>query len=282
MMMATSTTVSILLLSLLLISQQEVESFSSQRKQLEDDVNKFEAKNWSNRGSARGSDTITPVFLIQRDASVVAKFEKQLLDVSNPKSPNYGKWLSKQQIVTQFAPTADKLALIQSYLAYYNISSNNIKASDYQDKIFVKMSVTTASQMFQTSFATFSSTIKTNTILIRATAPYSLPADVASAVALVDDLIRLPDVQSTLSRIVPQNKAQMKEAASFGTCSSCPSSYISPSVLQQTYSYTPLTGTPAPGNGVAVAEFQNQYYDQTDLDNFNSACGTSVSLYCYY
>ena len=60
------------------------------------------------------------------------------------------------------------------------------------------MSVSTASQMFQTTFSTFSSTIKTNIILIRATAPYSLPIDIANAVALVDNLIRLPNVQTTL------------------------------------------------------------------------------------
>lgn len=266
--------------SILAILFTQNEAYSSKRKVLEPEIKKFSSDKWNNKGAAKGTNIITPVFMINRDSSAVARFEKQLLDISNPSSPNYGKWLTKDQINAQIAPSAADVKFVTDYLATFNIPSKDIKVSDYGDKVFVKMSVNTAAQIFQTSFATFTSTVRQSVSLIRATGPYSLPDDVASVVALVDDLVRLPNVQSTLT--VPESQAsQMKEAAAFGTCGSCPSSYISPSVLQQAYKYTPLTGAAAAGNGVAVAEFQSQYYDSTNMNNFNAQCGQSVSIYIY-
>lgn len=271
-------------IAVLLLLGWHIQSFSLRRKHLEDDVKKFNAPNWKYHGAAKSTDIITPVFLIKRDDIAIAKFEKQLLELSDPNSPKYGQWLSKQQIITQFAPSLDKLALVQNFLDSYNIPSRDIKVSDFQDKIFVKMNVSIASQMFQTTFGNFGSTIQANTTLIRVTTPYSLPVDVAKVVALVDDLVRLPSVKSTLTVAKSSPHYQRKSSSethfttnSFGTCTACPSSFVTPSVLQQAYTYTPLTSTAAPGNSVAVAEFQGSYYDQPDLNNFNTGCGTSVS-----
>ena len=128
--------------------------------------------------------------------------------------------------------------------------------------------------MFKTEFARFRSVENSKIVLVRVTKPYSLPEDVASAVSLVDDLIRLPAVNRL--QFDHGDKAATAGESPFNSCGTSCAGYTTPEVLQQAYSFSPLTKANV-NNSVAVAEFQGQYYDQPDLTNFNTACGTNVS-----
>ena len=125
--------------------------------------------------------------------------------------------------------------------------------------------------MFDTEFARYRSVDNNKIVLVRVTKPYSLPEDVASAVALVDDLIRLPSVNNVLVDTTAQAGV---DAAPFQCGTSC-NGYTTPAVLEQAYSYS-LLKTANKNSSVAVAEFQGQYYDDADLASFNKACGVDV------
>lgn len=45
------------------------------------------------KNGLRAEDQVTAVFALKFDSSAVKKFEANLLDISNPKSPRYGQWL---------------------------------------------------------------------------------------------------------------------------------------------------------------------------------------------
>ena len=61
----------------------------------------------------------------------------------------------------------------------------------------VKLPIKIAEEMFQTEFASFRSALFSNIVINRITKPYSLPADVASVVSLVDNILRFPSIRKS-------------------------------------------------------------------------------------
>lgn len=248
-------------------------AYSNVRVKLEPSIDVFGSRFWTNIGSPLDSDIIHATFVIKRDMDVIQKFEAQLLDLSTPSSANYGKWLTKEQIVAQTAPPSERLIAVTEFLAANNILPESIRISDLKDKVFVQLPAAAAASLFQTEFARFQSNDNSNIVLVRTTKPYSLPEDLNEAVSFVDNLVRLPTVRRTNLMQLDTNST-IRATDPFASCGTKCAGYTTPAVLQQAYSFTPVTKV-ATGNSMAVAEFQNQYYDQTDLTNFQSACGVS-------
>jgi tripeptidyl-peptidase-1 len=244
------------------------------RVTLEPSVNTFSSSLWQQE-PALDADIVNAIFVIQRDTKVVDKFEQQLLDISNPVSPNYGKWLTKEEVIAQIAPSAEKLEIVNDFLAAHNILDNNIRVSDFQDKIFVKMPVKVASEMLATEFARFRSVENSKIVILRATRAYSLPEGVAQAVSLVDDILRFPSIRR--SHLIPPGNETVKATDPFASCGASCNGFTTPAVLEQAYSFTPVSKA-ATGNSVAVAEFQYQYYDNADLQSFSKACGVTTTV----
>ena len=248
-------------------------AYSNARVKLESSIDVFGSRHWTNLGAPLDSDIIHATFVIKRDADVINKFEAQLLDLSTPSSPNYGKWLTKDEIVAQTAPPSERLTAVTDFLAANNILAQNIRVSDLKDKVFVQLPAATAATLFQTEFARYQSKDKPDVVLVRTTKPYSLPEDLSEAVSFVDNLVRLPTVRRA-NLVDLDTNSTIRASDPFASCGTKCAASTTPAVLQQAYSFTPVTKV-ATGNSMAVAEFQNQYYDQTDLTNFQSACGVS-------
>lgn len=252
-----------------------VAAFSNVKVQLEPEIKKFSSNNWI-ESKASPADMVEAVFMIKRDPEAVKKFEAQLLDLASPFSKNYGKWLTKKQIIDQFSPSEDTVKRVVDYVASFGAGTSKVRVSDYRDKVFVTMPVAVANNMLHTSFSRFTSKIRNEVTLLRTSQPYHLPEDVAEVVALVDDIVRFPSMRKIHYEEVPTNSSVT--ASPFTSCgASCGSTYTTPAVLQSAYGYPTVTSV-APGNAAAVAEFQYQYWDQADLDNFNGACGVSASV----
>lgn len=132
-----------------------------------------------------------------------------------------------------------------------------------------------AATVLDTEFARFRSLKDRALSLLRITKPYSLPAEIASVVNLVDDILRFPALRSS-----PTSYGASTDAAdaAFSTCGTKCSGNTNPAVLKQAYSFETPVASVAKGNSVAVAEFQYQYYDTADLKNFDSSCGTTISV----
>eukprot|EP00456_Euglypha_rotunda_P006943 TRINITY_DN11217_c0_g1_i1.p1 TRINITY_DN11217_c0_g1~~TRINITY_DN11217_c0_g1_i1.p1 ORF type:complete len:159 (+),score=28.23 TRINITY_DN11217_c0_g1_i1:77-553(+) len=122
--------------------------------------------------------------------------------------------------------------------------------------------------MLNTEFSTFE---KQGISVQRIVRPYYLPSEVASLVSLVDPLIRFPSTES---------KVRMVGAGAVGqwpdSCGTTCHGYITPQVIRQQYNVDPAPKTPNSKSGVAVAEFQGQQYDYTDLNGFATQCNSST------
>lgn len=137
----------------------------------------------------------------------------------------------------------------------------------------VTMPVSVANKMFNTEFARFTSAIRGDLNVLRVTKPYFLPKEVASRVSIVDDILRFPAIRRSPRAFGVELTADDE----FSSCGAKCSGMTTPAVLQKRYNYPTLKSV-ANGNSMSVAEFQLQYYDNTDLKSFSNACGVDASV----
>ena len=94
------------------------------RVQMESDISfeKFSPRNWVKETTHLTEDDIVKcVFALKHDAEAMKAFEAKLLDASTPSSKNYGKWLSKQEIIAALAPSASAVKVVTDFLATFGI-----------------------------------------------------------------------------------------------------------------------------------------------------------------
>lgn len=242
------------------------------RVRMEAKVNKFSSKHWLQQTQPPDENAVvTAIFALKRDRMKAGLFEKNLLGLATPHSPTYGKWLTKEQVVASFAPSDAAIKTVTDFIDAYGVADYTV--SEFKDMVKVKMPVHIAEDMLQTKFATFKSVIAHEIHLLRITQPYSLPEEIANVVNLVDDILRFPTISNT-HLIRPGSKNG--QDPEFSSCGQKCSGFTTPDVLQARYGYERTDAVS--GNSVSVTEFQFQYYDQTDLDNFNDACGTDFDV----
>jgi hypothetical protein len=61
---------------------------------MEPSVNTFSSTKWLKEKASIENDVIQTTFALKHNKAALADFERTLLEISNPKSANYGKWLS--------------------------------------------------------------------------------------------------------------------------------------------------------------------------------------------
>jgi len=189
-----------------------------------------------------------------------------LMDISNPQSVNYGKWLTIEQVTENWQVPQEKIdavvRYVQSFGASYQVHIN-------KDAIIVNSTIGALETMLNTEFSTFA---KNGIVVDRIVRPYYLPSDLASIVSIVDPLIRFPSTES---------KVRMVSApGAIGNwpdyCGASCHGQITPQVIRTQYNIDPASKTPNSKSGIAVAEFQGQQFDYTDLNGFATQCNSTT------
>ena len=76
-------------------------------------------QNWIQQRSRKvsGKEMITVRFVIKQDESKIKSLERELLILSTPGSPTYGKWLSKDEVKQRLAASSDSIKAVTDFLA---------------------------------------------------------------------------------------------------------------------------------------------------------------------
>lgn len=61
---------------------------------MEPSVNVFSSANWQKEKVIDENEILKTTFVLKHDQAAMADFEKTLLDITNPQSKNYAKWLT--------------------------------------------------------------------------------------------------------------------------------------------------------------------------------------------
>eukprot|EP01031_Cornospumella_fuschlensis_P039201 gene39201-47698_t len=242
---------------------------------MEPSVGTFSSSAWLKEGKLQDNDVVRAVFVLKHDPMAVKQFEANLLDIATPSSKNYGQWLNAEDVLNRLSPSEDKVNIVKDYLISAGVKAENIKVNKFRNLIQVDMPAATASEVLRTEFALFRSAVQRDVVLPRITKPYYLPERVADVVSIVDDIMRFPALRDA-------PKAYGAEIGTttdpeFSSCGSKCNGFTTPAVLQSRYGY-PTVNSVASGNSMSVAEFQYQYYDNTDLKSFSGACGVTATV----
>lgn len=223
---------------------------------------------WAKGPQAAQEEIVSLHVMLRHNPDDVARLEKVLLQVSDPRSELYGQHLSLKDVGAMTPVPSGRMAVVKAFFR----DARRFQLTPNEDIATVQLTVQHAEWLFNTTMHTY--THANGATLVRASGEYSLPESMVDAVYVVGDLVELPHVPSTPLRA---------EVGGPGTWdNACPDlsgckGLVTPAVLSKRYNIDE-SGMAAANNSMAVAEFQGQYFKQTDIDTFGSACKVNVSV----
>jgi subtilase family serine protease len=190
-----------------------------------------------------GAEVTVTIVVREQGAEKIRRIAHQ---VSDPSSPSYGDFLTSAQITDITAPRPEDMKVVTTWL-----ESHGVGYQTRHSNVVAVMTVATASELFSTSFHTAVHPAHGQS-LIRA-GDYSLPSEVQVAVQTIFGLHGLP---------LPP-----RAAVTIASHSSLPGepAKVTPDVIHSTYGVGDHKGSSSTKNRQAVAEFQGQFMNSTDL-----------------
>jgi tripeptidyl-peptidase-1 len=246
---------------------------------LEKDIDQFYSPNWKASERATVNDEINVHVVLKHAPERVSLLEEKLMDVSDPRSPDYGKHLSIQEVKDVLSLSPHVSYEVEQEISKYNITDINM--NKYGDILSLQMNAKEAEKLFHTELYHHvhkNAPANIDSGVIRAIKPYHVPSTIADHVAIVEGLVRFPKREFVPTTIGENYRPKAFEGLGaddeFSSCGSSCTGYTTPAVLQKRYGYPTIGESDvADGNRMAVAEFQFQYYDDADMGAFSDACG---------
>ncbi|KIK63626.1 hypothetical protein GYMLUDRAFT_40692 [Collybiopsis luxurians FD-317 M1] len=192
-----------------------------------------------------------------------AGLEAALEQASSPNSPTFRAWLSKEQVESFAAPSAETVQVVTEWLSSHNITAT--PATPAGDWIKFTVPVSTANQLLNTEFSVFNHT-ESGRISVR-TLEYSIPSNLQAQVRAVHPTTSFSGPlrgRSPITAIsaVKSFTPKLEERQS----ASCNSS-ITPACLQSLYNI-PTDLRFGSSSSIGVSAFSDQNANAADLVTF--------------
>ncbi|KAI0696979.1 subtilisin-like protein [Cerioporus squamosus] len=227
-------------------------------------------------GSVQGFEALRPLpsaetvpLLFALPASDTDGLHAALMDVSDPASPKYGQYLSKQEVEAFAAPKPESVQAVTAWLAEHNITPE--VASPSGDMLRVHIPVHQANTLLKANYTQYVH-METNANII-ATLSYSVPPDVEEHLSFIypTDQFIPPAVRSPsfeVSQPISWTEADGVSVKPDAIPAHC-ASYTAPDCLQAVYNI-PSTPASASSNNIYVPAFLNEFATKADLGLFNN------------
>ncbi|KAJ7626966.1 subtilisin-like protein [Roridomyces roridus] len=182
---------------------------------------------YTSRGPAPSNHTLKlRLALVQNN---VTGLEKRLLEISSPVHPDYGNWMSKDEVDAHVAPSRKTTDVVQAFLASNDLTASN--ATSAGDVLSLEITVEKASALFAADFQTFQSAESGSTVV--RTLAYSMPSALLNHVKYVHPMIVFPaKSRGSVSMDFPSASANVEKRLSN---SSCDPTAVTPECLIELY-----------------------------------------------
>lgn len=231
---------------------------------------------FANKNTASKQVTIA----LKVDPAARAALEAIFWEVSDPDHEKYGQHLSLEALAQVMAVPSTRVEKVKQY--FLNQGATSVVVSPTKDMLTVHMPVIKLETALRTKLSKFVHKSHHKVSVVRASTPYSLPEEIANEVEMVGELLQFPALKS-------KDLENLKGSGTWpNSCSSQPScaGLVQPEVIRQRYNlpnqteYETMLGgyVNAQANSMAVAEFQGQYFEPTDLAAFSKACNRKVTV----
>uniref|UniRef100_W5MZY3 Tripeptidyl peptidase I n=1 Tax=Lepisosteus oculatus TaxID=7918 RepID=W5MZY3_LEPOC len=219
---------------------------------LESDQDTSIPTGWAHAGRAAASDGLQLTFALRQQN--VGRLRKVLEEVSDPDSPQYGKYLSLEELSSLVRPSEQTQKLVRSWLQSHGIKA--CRTVYTQDFLQCDMSVRVAETLLPGS--EFHRYLKGHLSLVRSPALYQVHEELAEHLDFVGGLHRFPAATEALSRAWA-NQERREAGFHLG---------VTPAVLRKRYNLTRSDVGSGQNNSQAVAQFLEQYFHPADLAEF--------------
>ena len=177
-----------------------------------------------------------------------------LREMYNPHSPSYHHFLSPQQFVDEFGPTAEQQQQVIDYLQQQGLKITNISSNHLL--IDASSTVAQAEATFQVSINTY----KLGANLFYANAnPPTIPGQLASIITSVGGLDNSVHMHPLSHLVSPMNSNEPRVGQGGG---------FAPADLNGAYDANPLLQSGVQGNNQTVAVFELDGYQSSDVTKY--------------
>eukprot|EP01006_Ploeotia_vitrea_P052614 TRINITY_DN67713_c1_g1_i3.p1 TRINITY_DN67713_c1_g1~~TRINITY_DN67713_c1_g1_i3.p1 ORF type:complete len:466 (-),score=187.20 TRINITY_DN67713_c1_g1_i3:150-1418(-) len=217
----------------------------------------------------------------------LAWLEKQAEAVSQPDSPKYRQFVAPSELHERMAPPRSDVEAVRKWVegvggvvVVTELMNGAVLQLDAPHSFF--------EQLLATRLAVFESVgQKRPRRIVRAVEAVHVPSEVAHIVEIVGDLQSFPTPRRHRRRDHEQQRLAPPSNRHGDWKNDCTgdvkglqcAGWITPGVIRDRYNLTNVTRTTqvASGvtNGAAVAEFEQEFYDDADLKLFSTACNLS-------
>ncbi|XP_053872087.1 tripeptidyl-peptidase 1 [Malaclemys terrapin pileata] len=212
---------------------------------------------WRHLGPVAPLDELVLTFALRQQN--VEHLVKLVGRVSDPDSPQYGKYLSLEELRTLVQPSLLTLSTVHKWLGAYGIKGcKTISTLDFLECV---MPASTAERLLPgAQFHRYESGQRS---AVRSPVPYTLREDLAEHIDFVGGLHRFPAERKVVTRASGKEEAmaryQQRAAFHLG---------VTPSVIRKRYNLTDGDIGALPNNSQACAQFLEQYFHPADLAEF--------------
>jgi len=232
---------------------------------------KAEDSMWELKQDAPADHEVTMTVALKVEDERLALLEKIFWEVSDPKHEKYGQHLTTEEITQLLAVPQSRVEAVSAYFSQQGASS--IEVNPNKDMLTVNMPASAVEKALKTKMGIFVHSEHSHVSITRSQTTYHLPEEVAEHVSMVGELLQFPRM--------PLKKLQNLQSGAGSWPNSCAASgcngLVTPQVLAERYKFPSSNAT----NGVssmAVAEFQGQYYKDSDLKSFSASCHRDVTV----
>ncbi|UNI22942.1 Tripeptidyl-peptidase I [Purpureocillium takamizusanense] len=152
--------------------------------------------------------------------------QSKLQDISNPKSPNYGKWLSKEELEGFTRPSEESVKMVKLWLSSYDIHERDITQTT-PDWLEVKVPLSKAEGMLDSKFSLYHDSVSGKSA--PRTTEYSIP------LLLHDHIDTIQPTTAFHRAMGPQVAQNQSDTAMHKRQSGCDPNNIVPSCIQSHY-----------------------------------------------
>uniref|UniRef100_A0A8C5J066 Tripeptidyl peptidase 1 n=1 Tax=Junco hyemalis TaxID=40217 RepID=A0A8C5J066_JUNHY len=226
---------------------------------------------WAHAGRMDPGQPVQLTFALRQRST--ARLARLVQAVSDPRSPQYGQYLSLEQLRDLVQPSAATLMTVLKWLQAPRAGTCSagpvvpVPVSHYCP-ILCWLSLTAERLLPGAEFHRY---VQGQQSLVRSPLPYTVPAELAEHLDFVGGLHRFPTERKAVSRArkEPQLAPQLARA-SFHLG-------VTPAVLRQRYNMTGGDVGLLPNNSQACAQFLEQYFHQADLAEFMQLFGSGFA-----
>ncbi|KAH8978047.1 subtilisin-like protein [Lactarius hatsudake] len=229
---------------------------------------------FTSKGPAPGDAALRfRLALVQNDTEGL---QTKLMDISTPSDPQYGQWLSKEEVGAFVTPKRETVTAVKEWLAANGLNATVL--SPFGDWIGFETTVSNANLLFDADFSTFVHD-GSGKGAIR-TLAYSIPASLSDHLQLVHPTISFPaplanDVEGRPVVHSPAKNMPRSNIASEVTPTLC-DAVMTPECIQQLYKI-PRASASQLSNKLAVSGFLQEFANRADLRKFLEIYRTDVS-----